>query len=953
MKPVTLFPPAAGRGWPEPSTGANAGSRAAVAVLNCHRMRIALVIFSLALTWFSLPVRATHDGGVDGGVFVPSPEVNDVALPLEPVAARAIASTVNPPTGALTGRVVFTSGGHGWNWSGTAWGLDRPVLLGMNEDYGNLDQMSLFAYYCFNAGATVVPLRPIGNQTNEVVLDNDDAAVSFSGSWASSSATVFYGDPGDVPYRFATVAGAETATATYTPSIPVAGLYPVYTWVTHSSNRTNQLYRINHPGGQSLVRVPHQQVGNGWVYLGSYWFEAGSNPAKGAVIVSNLGEGTPTGSAVVIADAIRFGNGMGDIDRGGGVSTYPREEEAARYWIQRAVSQGQSTTIFDQVSLDDGSDNVGAPIRMAREMNRQDSGNLFQRVYVSFHSNAGSGANRGVLGLYNNNSLFPGTATPNQVPLAYLLAKEINDDLVGLGSPPLEVPWFNRTTSNNLILARSDFAFGEINNSTITNEFDATIVEVAFHDNTNDTYLLRDPKVRNWIARSTYQGLLRYFNQFDAAPLTFVPEPPGNVRAVATTNGINVIWNLPVTQSGSGGATGYRVYRSTNGYGFGNSIGVVAPTTNWTFTNLTTDVDYYFRVSATNAGGESMPSEVVGCRQSTNLFAPRALYVNAFDRFDRALNLKQTPATENFKAPGHDGNTGTIDRVLPARVNSFDYIVPHGRALAANGWVFDSCQNETVTAGQVALTNYPVVIWACGNESTADESFSSAEQSVVSNYLAQSGALFVSGSEIAWDLDRNSGPTVGDRAFLNNILRVRLNGNTNDNSGSYAANAVGGNIFSGRASGIFDDGSRGLYWVGYPDILTTNAGAKPALTYSGVGYGSAAIQYDGSLGGGKLVYLGFPFETLTNATRRAEYMADILNFLYVPPTPAIEIESISLQPGDQLGLRLTGVPGFYVLESSTNLHNWLLWTNVTLSTSPLDFLLPMPGDAQRYFRARP
>ena len=47
----------------------------------------------------------------------------------------------------------------------------------------------------------------------------------------------------------------ETATATYTPTIPAAGFYPVYTWALSSSNRTNQLYRINHTGGQSLVRV--------------------------------------------------------------------------------------------------------------------------------------------------------------------------------------------------------------------------------------------------------------------------------------------------------------------------------------------------------------------------------------------------------------------------------------------------------------------------------------------------------------------------------------------------------------------------------------------------------------------------------------------------------------------------------------------------------------------------
>jgi hypothetical protein len=42
--------------------------------------------------------------------------------------------------------------------------------------------------------------------------------------------------------------------------------------------------------------------------------------------------------------------------------------------------------------------------------------------------------------------------------------------------------------------------------------------------------------------------------------------------------------------------------------------------------------------------------------------------------------------------------------------------------------------------------------------------------------------------------------------------------------------------------------------------------------------GAAAIQYDGSAGGGKLVYFGFPFETIADATRRNQYMADILAY---------------------------------------------------------------------------
>ena len=110
-------------------------------------------------------------------------------------------------------------------------------------------------------------------------------------------------------------------------------------------------------------------------------------------MISNL-EPTPTLGSVVIADAIRFGNGMGDVlpvSTGTGtptVSGYPREEECARYWIQRMLGVGASTSIYDTPGSEDMNDNVGAPPRMAREMYRETVGTNTDRGFLSFHSNA-------------------------------------------------------------------------------------------------------------------------------------------------------------------------------------------------------------------------------------------------------------------------------------------------------------------------------------------------------------------------------------------------------------------------------------------------------------------------------------------------------------------------------------------------------------------------------------
>jgi hypothetical protein len=834
---------------------------------------------------------------------VPAPAESEV--PAVSYAFGALTPAARQPQGALSGRIVYMNGGHGWTYDpnfSPPWRLLRPApLLEMNEDYGNVDQLNFFAMYCFNAGAVVVPFRALGQQTNEVVLDNVDAGVTFSGSWVNSSSTIFYGNAGAVPYRYASFAATETATATYTPAIPRAGYYPVYTWVRHGSDRGNQLYRIRHTGGESHVRIPHDMVGNGWVYLGEYYFNAGSNAANGAVIISNLRD-TAQGT-YVFADAIRFGNGMGSTDNGGGGSKYPREDESARYWIKISLGQGQSATLYDGTGTDE-QDSWSAPPKMSAEMNRGPSasggGSLdYKRIHISFHSNAGGG--RGTL------ALITGTPTTHQARLAQIAGKEVNDDLVALGSPPLEVAWQNRTT------VTYTGSYGEITGSTFNYEMDATIIEVAFHDNDSDARLMRDSKARAAVGKAAMHAVVKYFNEFDGLPLNFLPEAPTNPRALAAnTNGhITLSWTAPVNLGGSQYPTNYIIYISTNGFGFGNPI-FVGNVTTFTVTNLPPNVDYYFRVSASNAGGESMPSEVVGCRASSTAGAPKVLVVNGFDRFDRTTNLRQnvTRQPANYTAPNA---TGVIERVWPRRVNAFDYVVAHGKALTANGRAFDSCQNEAIINNQVALANYSIVIWACGNETVAGETFNSTEQSRISTYLATGGALFVSGADIAYDLDRASGPTTADRNFIRNQLRATF---SNDNSTSYTATPVSGGIFAGRSNGAFDNGSGGIYWVQTPDVLVPyGAGATPALNYSGGTGGAAAIQYDGSAGGGRVVVFGFPFETMTNLTRRNQYLLDILNFLV--ESPATNVPPGIVTPPQHLAVVVGSNATLSVLASGT------------------------------------
>ncbi len=796
--------------------------------------------------------------------------------------ARSETSYDNPatqPSGALSGRIVYTSGGHGWtsNSPGNgAWFTQRGINNGMVEDLGNADQLTLFAEYAFNAGATVVPFRPVGRQPVEVVLDNDDPGVTFvpDAAWTAGTDAQYFGSPADTVHdRVAVVAATQTAVARYAPNIPSAGFYPVYTWARDGADRVaDQLYRVVHTGGVTEVRVNHRRVGKGWVYLGTYHFDAGS---AGCVEISNRSSGTP--GSVVVADAIRFGNGMGDIDRGGGVSGKSREDEASLYWIEKGVGQGAPSAIY-QRGLNNQDNNVSAPIYMTGWMNREQEGPLTDRIYLSFHSNA---FDPGSIGLFNGNNT-PASTTPNQEEWAEIVAAELNTDLVAIGSPPLENPWPDRVQLGlSLVLDRTDIEFGEIRGDRMdpTNvngsqpEMDATIIEVAAHGNPDEAELMRDLRVRDGIARASQQAVIRYFNQFGGGPLVFPPAPPTHVEARAAADGtVTLKWQKPPFDGVVGGeAAGYVIYRSPNGYGFGNPTVVAGgDTTSHVFTDVRSNSTTYFRVVATNAGGESLPPEPVAVRRPPTEASPR-LIVNGFDRIDRGLSPTEFAASG---IGGPSGGGGSFNRVIPRQINARDYLVQHAQAIAARPATFDSCSNEAVVSGSVVLTDYDAVFWICGEESSEDETLDDTERALLTTFLAGGGKLFISGSEIGWDLEALG----GDAAFYQGELRADY---VSDDANSYAVDGDAGSILEGIA--INFNPTTTMYDAQFPDVISPINGSVRIARY-GSG-GGAALAWEDTGGTSKTVVLGFPFETIRGADVRADVMDRVLEFFDGPLPP--------------------------------------------------------------------
>ncbi len=765
------------------------------------------------------------------------------------------------PIGALTGVTVYASAGHGWTaeyYTNGQWDLQRPVLLNMAEDYGNIDQLNYFVHYAFNAGATVIPFRPVGWQQIEIVLDNDDPGVTFAGAWTDGISGKYYENGETVSgivYKWISADTVETATARYTPAVTTTDFYPVYCFTVAGTNRTVQTYRVSHSGGLSEITIDHRETGNGWIWLGNYYLEAG-----GDNYVEITNESTETGA--IIADAVRWGGGYGDIVRPGpnSISGYPRDQEAQRYWAHGEL--GNNAVGFDSDIWNgggsDGGDNVRTGGKWAREMNQVPAGGILEdrwkRVHLEFHTNASGGGARGQLCLITDLG-----ATTYQVEYANILSDEVDADMLVLDGE-FEHNWVDRAG------ATYTSSYGAIATGANSDEFDATIVELAFHDNPLDTELLRDDRVRSAMARACVHGIIRFLNTLPGSQvaLDFAPDTPRRVRAEVAGNGdVVVSWEPPLSDGARGDpASGYVVYQSPNGYGFGDPI-VLGDVLSTTIPDLPVGETRYFRVAATNDGGESMPSEVLAVRKSATV-AEKLLIVNGFDRLRRQINPIQTFT----QPPAYAGQW--IERQQWRESNSFDYVVQHAEALAVGDYGFESCCNEAAADSYVQLDDYDIVVWIAGTESTEDDTLTGNEQNKLTDFLFGGKALLISGSELGYDLIAQN----GGASFMQDTLQA---GYSADDADTFTVTGVPGGCLEDLGPFDFDPANGACYEVRSPDVLLTGDISGACLDYVGGTGGIAAVQFGNGIY--NAVTFGFPFETISSPTTRAAVMTRVMDFL--------------------------------------------------------------------------
>ena len=351
--------------------------------------------------------------------------------------------------------------------------------------------------------------------------------------------------------------------------------------------------------------------------------------------------------------------------------------------------------------------------------------------------------------------------------------------------------------------------------------------------------------------------------QDDALP----PDAP-ELKSVSTTaqGKIDIQW-YPSLQ---GGLAGYRLMKSADGVQWQDTIAnentVGGSDTSFAYSPPSGKGILYFRVVAVDT-------------QST---------INLEGNADRVLSEPSDTYGVSYGMTNKILVVDNFDRIGSWPQKQHAFIRNFGNAIGT-GWIgWEVAVNDAIESGDVKLDGYPIVIYMCGDDSDRDESVSNIELLRLQKYLQNGGYLFISGSEIGYDLGRSGRP---DIPLYNGIFKSAFVG---DDSGVRSCFGVTGGPFDGLT---FDFGAvtSDTYIEEFPDYISPINGSQPVLYYQNT-MKVAAVTFTGLYGtlsaqAGRLVYLAFPFETIYPQQSQSDVMKRVLTYFGVPVGTDIAEES--------------------------------------------------------------
>ena len=810
----------------------------------------------------------------------------------------------------LQGRHIALWQSHGryWETKTDRWEWQRAATHRTVEDLYTQSYVIPFLMPMLeNAGAVVITPRERDPQPYEVVCDNDPAfEESRTGLLRRKG---YYEEKGhwedagegfadlraqyqmyENPFRMGTARKTKT-TSTEAPEaeiiwradIPEKGDYAVYvSYKTLPGSTTDARYTVHHLGGETLLHVNQTMGGGTWVYLGTFPFDKGE---KGFVRLSSRSSSAGT----VTADAVRFGGGMGKMERGGLLSGLPAYVEGALYQMQW---NGIEMNLFDDWDNDYTKDFAGRG-KWVQELtggSRVNPGVEGRHIPIDlslgFHTDAGITPNDSIVGtlaIYtlkaDNSDIYPdGENRMNGRLLCDQVQTQVVEDIRALFEPL----WTRRQTW--------DRSYSEARTTGVP----GMLLELLSHQNFADMRYGLDPQFRFTVSRAVYKGILKYLSARYGCTYVVQPLPVHGFSADLKDGKAVLTWSpTPDPLEPTAQVNHYRVYtrRDDGGFDAGRQIKDTTCTLNLERGHL-----YSFKVVACNDGGKSFPSEILSvglpAREArkvlivndfTRVSAPAwfdtPTYAGFLDNLDSGVpwgtdilyagSVNQFDRSAEWTDDDNPGFGGSFTDQGGTRIagNTFDFPAVHGKALLKAGYAFASTSAEAFH-GQ---TDAFAVDLICGKQLTTPvgrsamdnryQVFSDSLQVALRRFTSGGGQLVLSGSYIGSDAWTTVFPVQkapeSTRQFVQEVLGYKWVTNFGDTSGQ--ADSASGAPFRLPAVSYNREWSPQIYRVESPDgIEPASEKTKALLRYKGTRI-TAATAFEGE--GYRCVAFGFPLET--------------------------------------------------------------------------------------------
>ena len=831
---------------------------------------------------------------------------------------------------------------HGWYFEPklNRWEWQRARILQTVEDLYTQSYVIPFLMPMLeNAGAYVMSPRERDVNITEIIVDNDGGYAKgkyTDGGWQSAPNPGFaYTDTiltvnvnpfvkGTAKMTKASSPGQKKSSATWNAEIPKAGEYAVYvSYQTLPESATDALYSVNALDGKHDFKINQKMGGSTWIYLGHFPFAEGTQSTP----IVELSSESSNPNAIITADAVKIGGGMGNVARKVGEpkekidyeyvsSGYPRFTEAAMYWLQWA---GAPDSVYTpSKNINDYTDDYRSRGEWVNWLAGGSSVlpdrkglNIPIDLSFAFHTDAGTTMNDsiiGTLGIYCTDGHQYGDNYVNG--MSRYASRDLTDlimsNIVNDVRATFEPNWTRR--------GMRDASYYEAR----VPEVPAMLLEFLSHQNLADMKYGLDPAFRFLVSRGIYKGMLQFIAQRDGRDYVVQPLPINSFSITGGNGGKYTLrWKETVDKLEKTATPKYYIIQERIGDGGFRQIAKVEKL-EYNVTISDNNIHSY-RIIAANDGGTSFPSEVLALRYLPD--APQVNIVNGFTRVSApdwfeageiagfadekdhgvpyVQDISYIGSMYEFRreipwmdddAPGFGASRANYeDKVIAG--NTFDFVYTHGKAIADAGYGF-------VSSSVAAFTNSPVsnepklvdlilgkqkeIARGRGAYGTDSKTFPIDLQKKITEFTAAGGSMFVSGAYVAsdlWDNRFSSEETAkADQAFATGVLGYHWRTGQACLKGEAYEVQTRFPQFNGGTFDFYSQLNSESYAAESPDSFYP-ADDKKGSTFMRYKENNLVAGIAHNAGKYRTVVIGFPFETITSVDQRSRLMTQILNFL--------------------------------------------------------------------------